>query len=293
MTSHFPMIILVVAIIMSSLVSFGHAAETPKPIQLAILPCENIETTFKKFYPLLRYLIQQTGLEVNLMVPTDFSTFETSLRKGEIDFAFQDPHTYLMTINFYNNDALLRALSQEGKTSHSAAVVVRQDSQIKTLSDLKARTVMFGDKSSITKWVAARLLFAENGINIDKDLKAYSHGGSCEDIAFSVYLKSVDAGVTCDHFLGEHEEKQKELGVEAVKLMVISRTKLVPTRVFVPRKEVTQDIVAKINKALLKLDRKNPEHAKILFEAELGGFERAQPQDYSVVRKLMTKSLED
>jgi len=110
LTSHFPMIILVFAIIMSSLVSFSHAAETPKPIQLAILPCENIETTFKKFYPLLRYLIQQTGLEVSLMVPTDFSTFETSLRKGEIDFALQDPHTYLMTSNLYNNEALLRAL---------------------------------------------------------------------------------------------------------------------------------------------------------------------------------------
>jgi phosphonate transport system substrate-binding protein len=197
-----------------------------------------------------------------------------------------------MTSNLYNNEALLRALSLEGETTHSAAVVVRQDSNIKTLSDLKARTVMFGDKSAITKWVAAKLLFAENGIDIEKDLQAYSHGGSCEDIAFSVYLKAVDAGVICDHFLGEHEEKQKELGVEAIKLKVISRTKPVPTRVFVPRKDVNRDIVAKINQALLALDRKNPEHAKILFEAELGGFERAQPQDYSEVRKLMTRSLD-
>ena len=291
MTGGFLKIILALVISLPWLVSFT-LAETPKPIQMAILPCENIETTFKKFYPLLRYLIQQTGLEVSLMVPTDFSTFETSLRKGEIDFALQDPHTYLMTSNLYNNEALLRALSLEGKTTHSAAVVVRQDSNIKTLSDLKARTVMFGDKSSITKWVAAKLLFAENGINIEKDLQAYSHGGSCEDIAFSVYLKAVDAGVICDHFLGEHEEKQKELGVEAIKLKVISRTKPVPTRVFVPRKDVNRDIVAKINQALLALDRKNPEHAKILFEAESGGFERAQPQDYAEVSKLMTRSLD-
>ena len=99
MTIHFPKIILVIAIIVSSLVSFGNAAEPPRPIQIAILPCENIETTFKKFYPFLRYVGQQTDLEVNLMVPTDFSTFETWLRKGEIDFALQDPHTYLMTIN--------------------------------------------------------------------------------------------------------------------------------------------------------------------------------------------------
>jgi phosphonate transport system substrate-binding protein len=257
------------------------------------LPCENIETTFKKFYPFLRYLIQQTELDVRLMVPPDFATFESSLRKGEIDFALQDPHTYLMTVDRYYNEALLRTLSLEGKTTHAAAVVVRRDSHIKTLNDLKGRTVMFGDKSSITKWVAAKLLFAENGINIDKDLKAYSHGGSCEDIAFSVYLKSVDAGVICDHFLGEHEEKQKELGVEANRISVIGRTKPVPTRVFVPQKHVAQDIVAKITNALLTLERKNPEHAKILFEAEAGGFERAQVQDYAGVRKLMTSVLKD
>ena len=138
------------------------------------------------------------------------------------------------------------------------------------------------------------MLFAENGINIDKDLKAYSHGGSCEDIAFSVYLKAVDAGVICDHFLGEHEEKQKELGVEAIKIMVISRTKPVPTRVFVPRKDVNPGYrQQKLIMPCSALDRKNPEHAKILFEAESGGFERAQPQDYSEVRKLMTRSLED
>lgn len=292
MASRFPKMILGLAIIMSSFAGFGRA-EAPKPIQIAILPCENIETTFKKFYPLLRYLIQQTGLEASLKVPTDFSAFETSLRKGEIDFALQDPHTYLLTFDQYNNAALLRALSMEGKTTHSAVVVVRQDSQIKTLGDLRARTVMFGDKSSITKWVAAKLLFAHHGINIAKDLKAYSHGGSCEDIAFSVFLKSVDAGVICDHFLDEHEEKQKELGVEAVKLSIIGRTKPVPTRVFVARKHLNQDIVAKITHALLKLDRRNSEHAKILFEAESGGFERAQVQDYAEVRQLMTISPRD
>jgi len=39
---------------------------------------------------------------------------------------------------------------------------------------------MFGPKASITKWVAARLLFEENGINIDKDLKAYSNGDAAK-----------------------------------------------------------------------------------------------------------------
>jgi len=152
---------------------------------------------------------------MTLVVPANFEQYENSIKIGGLDFVLQDPHTYITLSDFFNQDELLRTLTIEGKTTQSGVVIVRQDSHIKNIKDLKGKTVMFGPKSSTTKWVAAKLLFEGNGINIDKDLKAYSNGGCCEDIAFGVYLKSVDAGVVCDHFLAEHEEKQKDLGVEA------------------------------------------------------------------------------
>jgi phosphonate transport system substrate-binding protein len=284
--------LIALSISLSWFVGLG-AAETQKPLQIAILPCNNIEITFKKYYPLLKYLTEQTQLDVKLVVPADFTSFEASMRKGEIDFALQDPHTYLALRQLYHNDELLRVLTMDGTTTQSAVVVVRKDSGIKTLNDLRGRTVMFGPKSSTTKWVAAKLLFKEHGINIDKDLKAYANGGCCEDIAFNVFLRSVDAGVVCAHFLAEHEEKQKELGVRAGELLVIGKTKPVPTRVFAPRRDVSQDIISRLNHALLKLDRRNPEQAKILFRGESGGFQRAKEQDYEEVKRLMTSSLPD
>jgi phosphonate transport system substrate-binding protein len=285
--------LIALSISLSWFVGLGYAADTQKPLQIAILPCNNIEITFKKYHPLLRYLMEQTNLDAKLVVPADFTAFETSMRKGEVDFVLQDPHTYLALRPLYHNDELLKVLSMEGATTQEAVVVVRKDRQIKTLNDLRGKTVMFGSESSTTKWVAAKLLFKENGIDIDKDLKAYSHGGCCEDIAFSVYLKSVDAGVVCAHFLAEHEEKQKELGVKAEELLVIGRTKSVPTRVFAPRNDLSQDVISKINHALLKLDRKNPEQAKILYRGESGGFQRAKQQDYEDVKRMMTSSLPD
>ncbi len=145
---------------------------------------------------------------------------------------------------------------------------------------------MFGSKLSASRWLAARLLFEENGINIDKDLKSYSNGGCCEDIAFNVYLKAVDAGVVCDHFLDEHSEKQEELGINAKQLNIIGKTKAVPTRVFLARKGVSNDIVIKVNDGLLSLDRTKPEHAKILYPAEFGGFQRTKDEEYDSLREL-------
>ncbi len=268
--------------------SFGSdvdAAQTT--FNLAILPCSDIVTSFKKFHPLIAYLEQETGFNFQLLVPADFAEFERSMTNGEIDFVFQDPHTYVRLANLYDQNALLQALTREGATIQAGVVVVRKESGIQSMEDLRGKNVMFGPKLSAAKWLAARLLFEEHGINIDHDLRAYSNGGCCEDIAFHVYLKTVDAGVVCHHFLETHLNKQQELGFEASQLMIIARTDDVPTRVFAARKALEPDIVSEVNRALLRLDNQHPAHVQILQNAEIGGFRRSSDADYNGIRALI------
>ena len=193
--------------------SFADGAK--KDITIAIIPCSDIIMTFKKFKPLATYLEAKTGLTIKLLVPNDYSEFESALKNNEIDFVFLDPHTYVQLDSYFKKDAIITSLTREGATDQYGVVIVSKDSTIKSIGDLKGKTVMFGSKLSSSRWLAARLLFEENGINIDKDLKSYSNGGCCEDIAFNVFLKAADAGVVCDHFLEEHSAKQDELGINA------------------------------------------------------------------------------
>ena len=259
-----------------------------KPITIAVLPCTDIVMTFKKFHPLATYLTQKTGLPIRLVVPENLTKFETSIHNGEIDFALQDPHTFLKLSNLFDKDSLLRALNLEGGTTQSGVIIVRNDSGIHKVTDLKGKTVMFGPKFSASKWLAGRLLLEDNGINIEKDLKAYLNGGCCEDIAFNVYLKAVDAGVVCDHFAGEHEDKQKELGIDASQIMVIAKTKDVPMKVFSARKGIDKETIIKVRQALLNLDRHNPDDLKILFPTELGGFKGYSDGDFGLIRVMMS-----
>ncbi len=263
----------------------GRADGLQRAVTIAILPCNNIEITFRKFYPLLTYVQKETGLNVRLVVPSSLEEFEGSLKSGQIDFALQDPHTYAQLSQRFNRSELLRSLTLEGRTAQSGVVIVRRDSGIGGLQDLRGRTVMFGPKTSTPKWMAAKLLFVSNGIDLDKDLKAYRNGGCCEDIAFSVYMNSVDAGVICEHFLTEHDEKQKDLGVDAGKLRVIARTAQFPTRVFAARLGTPPEVVKQVNRALLKLDPNRPEDAKIMLRGEIGGFRPGSDADYAALRR--------
>ena len=283
----------IVGALVCILVIGSSAIAAEKQLTIAVLPCSDIIRTFNKFNPLVTYIKQQTGIDMRLVISKNSSEFESAMKNGNIDFAFFDPYTYIRFASLFNKGSILSSLNTEGIPSQQGVVIVRKGSNIKKLGDLRGKTVMFGPKLSATKWLAARVLFEENGINIDKDLRSYSNAGCCEDIAFNVSLKEVDAGVVCDHFLWEHSEKQKELGIDVKQVVVISRTKAVPTRVFVSRKDLRNDIVNKVNQALLKLDRKNPEHIKVLYPAELGGFQRTKDEEYDSLRKLKgTKYLE-
>jgi phosphonate transport system substrate-binding protein len=279
---------LVISVLFMSLIGLGgYAYGAERHITIAVLPCTDVVMTFKKFHPLVTYLKQQTGIDIRLVVPKGSERLETAIENGDIDIAFQDPHTYVRLASLYDKSTLVRSLNRAGAISQSGVVITSKDSLIKKVKDLKGKTVMFGPRVSATKWVAAKTLFEENGIDIDKDLKAYSNGGCCEDIAFNVYLKAVDAGVVCDHFLQEHPEKQREIGIDAMQLIVVSRTRLVPTKLFAARRGISESTVTKINDALLGLDKNKPEHAKILYRAELGGFQKSRDEDYNGIRMLI------
>jgi phosphonate transport system substrate-binding protein len=269
------------------MVAASHAYGAKKHVTIAIFPCTDEVMAFKRFGPLVTYLKQETGFDFSLVVPTDPAEFEMGLKNKDIDFAFQNVRTYVRFAGLYDNGTLLRAVTRKGTITRSGVVIAKESSGIKKVADLRGKVVLFGPKHSTTRWVEAKVLFEESGLNIDKDLKAYSHGRSCDGIAFSVQFGGVDAGVICDHFFEQHSDRQQQIGVDPKQFTVIGRTKLVSTRVFAPRRDVGSDIVNAVNQALLRLDHKMPAHHKTLHTSELGGFQKSKDEDYNDTRMQM------
>jgi ABC-type phosphate/phosphonate transport system substrate-binding protein len=150
-------------------VGASYAEGNKQHVTIQIVPCCDVVMSFKKFHPLVTYLRQATGLDVELVTLRDHSEFEWSVKNGDVDFVLQDPHTYVMLSKFLDKTSLLSALSWDGKRTQSGLIVARKDSGIKGVKDLTGKNVMFGPKLSVVKWIAAKELLRENGINIDSD----------------------------------------------------------------------------------------------------------------------------
>ncbi|MFZ5775445.1 MAG: phosphate/phosphite/phosphonate ABC transporter substrate-binding protein [Thermodesulfobacteriota bacterium] len=265
----------------------AQAHHRPQPIRLAITPCTEVVKTFKHYQPLAVYLGRHLQRPVELIIPKDFKEFEKIIQNGEAEFAFQAPHTYVRLASHYNRDFLLQALTPDGKTSHHGVIIVRKDSPIKRVEDLKGKQFLFGAENDMAKALAARLLLARHGIQT-KDLGGYKYDGSCESIALNVFLKTMDAGAICDYSYDEiNEGKGEESDVPAGKLRVLAETDEVPSWVFSARQGVDQELLIKTRKALTALGKDKKEHHRILEGAEISGFVDAKDDDYNEVRKVV------
>ncbi len=253
------------------LVGAGRTQPPELRISLAVLPCTNIELTFRKFNPLLQYLKETAGLTVKLVVPGDIDEAEAKLKNGQVDIVLQDPHTFSLLLPLFDPATLLQAIALDGSTSQTGVVVVRRDSGISNLAQLRGRAVMFGPRASTSKWVAARMLFEDRGLNPDLDVKSIK-GGCCEDIAFAVTIHSVDAGLVCEHFMGQQEARLAELGADANALRVIAHTPPFPTRILAARLGARPEKFERLARALLAMSMANPREARVLRSAEVLGF---------------------
>jgi hypothetical protein len=59
-------------------------------------------------------------------------------------------------------------------------------------------------------------------------------------------------------------------------------------KVFSARRGIDKETIMKIKQALLNLDRHNPDHMKILYPAELGGFQEYSDGDFGLIKMMMS-----
>ncbi|MEW6520559.1 MAG: phosphate/phosphite/phosphonate ABC transporter substrate-binding protein [Thermodesulfobacteriota bacterium] len=282
-----PMLLRVILFLFCFSLSFSQIAGTAEPfkkIRLAVIPCNEPVKAFEQFLPLARYLEKKTGLTIELEVASNCKDLARRVQNKEADMVFQTASNYLQLAESYNRDHLLKFLTIDGDDHLYGVVVVRQDSGIKQLSDLRGKVVQFGPEGSLQKWIAARWLFAESGIDIERDLSRNSiKGGCCDEIAFNVFIKKVDAGIVCEHAMDKIGQKGN---LNIHKFREIARTSLVPSHVFAARKEIPEKVITAVTSALLELDKGNPEYAPILHRAEIGGFRRTSDDHYDELRKM-------
>jgi phosphonate transport system substrate-binding protein len=256
-----------------------------RPVMITILPCADISSTYKKFYPLAVFLQNEIGSKVVLQVPRDWDELSQLISSGETDFVYQPPHVYVQMEEHYRKNEILTALSLRGERKNHGLLIVRGDSNINKVGDLRGKSLLFGQEFSTIKTVAGKALLQKHGINYEKDLLGYRYGGSCEEIALNVYLKAADAGFVCDHLpINLTSPPNKTWSIPPNSLRVIAETEEYHTWIFSALKSADAPMVSAVIRALLSL-HENQNHQGVLKDIESWGFVPILESDLLILRK--------
>jgi len=228
----------------------------------------------KRLKPLTQYLSKELGRPVSLKLSPNMGAAINEVADKKVTLAYLTPVAYLKAHKKGNAKIVVKTVTK-GKASFQLMIVVKKDSPIKTVADLKGKTFAFGDKRALLQ----RAAVVGAGIKME-DFSEYKFIGHYDNIARAVSNGDFDAGILKDTKAFKWEEKG---------LRILAASPDLPPYNIAANGDVSDELLAQLKKAFLKLDPKNPDHLKVIkaVAKKYTGFAATNDAEYDVVRKLI------
>lgn len=272
---------------LGALLAFGISASVSTPalaqevLRISAIPDESPTELQRKFKPLGEYLSKETGMKVEFTPVTDYAAVVEALATKKIDMAWLGGFTYVQTKIRTNGTAnpIIQRVEDEKFTS---VFIVPADSSLKSLSELKGKTMAFGSPSSTSGHLMPRYFLMQAGINPDKDFKNIAFSGAHDaTVAFVASGKADVGALNASVWVKLNEAKNPN----ALKSKVLSTTPPYFDYNWTVRGDLDPATVKKITDAFLKLDANNPNYKEIMDLQRASKYVTTKSSNYDDIEK--------
>ncbi len=143
--------------------------------RLGVVSFYNPRLMYMKYQPLADYLSQHTPWRVELDLGASYSETVARLCAGEVQLAYLGPLSYLRAVEACGARAIVR-LNTGKSATYQSYILVRQDSPIRTLGDLRGRGVGFGARLSTSAHLMPRAMLEAAGLRSGRDFGCHYYG---------------------------------------------------------------------------------------------------------------------
>lgn len=228
----------------------------------------------KRLKPLTQYLSEQLGRPVELKLSPNMGVAIDEVAEQHVDLAYLTPVAYLKA-HAKGGAKIIAKTVTKGKASFQLMIVVKEDSPIKTVADLKGKRFAFGDKRALLQ----RAAVVGAGVKME-DFADYQFIGHYDNIARAVLNGDFDAGILKDTMAYQWQGKG---------LRILHASPDLPPYNVAAKGDIDDVTLAKLKAAFLALDANNPKHLKIIkaLDKKYDGFAATSDAEYDVVRELI------
>ena len=227
-------------------------APNPGNIRVALLPDENASTIIQNALPLKKYLERALGKNIELVVTTDYSSMIEAMRFGRIEVAYFGPLSYVLAKSKAPDIEPFAVGVSKGSPTYKSVIIARVDGPVKTLADIKGKTMGYGDFASTSSHLIPRALLARNGMFGDTDYK-YVLLGAHDAVARAVQAGQVQAGgLSLEIFISLVVKGS----IDGDKITVLAESDPIPNYPIVMQGYLAPELKASLRSAFIELDDK-------------------------------------
>ena len=185
------------------------SAQVPT-LRVGLLGGENESDRLGRYDGYRKLLEQTFAVPVRLFPAADYAGVIQAFGAKGIEMAFMTASSYAGTWldTGGNVDPLVISVEADGSTSYRSVLVVRQDSGIASLADMRGKSLAWADPNSTSGYLIPRSELRKAGIDTEpgRYFSRTGFGGGHEQAVVAVLQKQYDGAVTWVSGIGERGE---------------------------------------------------------------------------------------
>jgi phosphonate transport system substrate-binding protein len=259
--------------------SLFSSSNLPKSLKFAVTDVSGIDDLTRDFGQFSNVLSEILDIKIELFPVEDPTAAAPALLSGNLDIAFAGPSEYLI---LKHRAKAIPIISVKRKNYHSI-FIVRRDSNIKTLAELKGKKIAMRKVGSTSGHIAPISLLMEAGLDPKTDFQKVmldNKGGK------ALKTGEVDAWtVSSDRYQNILESE----GLSEQDFKIIFKGGQLPSDIFVARSKLTSSLIETLRSQMLKHQDKliqsmliSPANRKYVGSQML----TANDADYNMIREV-------
>lgn len=250
-------------------------------LTLAVHPFLSHEALLKKFTPFANYLEKVTGMKVAVKIGADYDEHIQYIGSNKVDIAYMGPASYVIMTKEFGPRPLLARLEVNAQAYFEGNIIVRKDSEISSLQDLKGKRIAFGEPSSTMSYIVPHFMLHQAGVFADNAPThefLHSHG----NVALGVLSGDFDAGAVKPEVFRKYASDG---------LRTIAVTPGISEHLFVTRSDLPEKLVKQLRDAMLNM-KHSPEGMAALrsIKKSVTALVKVEDKDYGNLRKILIES---
>jgi phosphonate transport system substrate-binding protein len=268
----------------------GTAYETPLSqkipnLKIGLMPTQNQTDQEQALKPLDNYLEKYLERGIDFQIAQDNKQVVQWLVENKIDMAYLGSVTYLEAVE---KGAKIKPLvapidSNTGQPWYRLCLVVKSNSNIDTLEDLKGKTIAFVDQTSTFGYIAPLADLKQQKINNPyQDFTQVIYLGNHTQSMTALEDGIVDAVATN---IAAYTNPPKNGKLTSKNTKIIWESPPIPNFPIVISEELSPDLIQKLQRAFLSL----PQGLGAIGGSELDGYTLVIASDYDPIQQLREK----